>query len=418
MTAVALEALQVLQRVPPETCGALVRHRADGSMAGAVLAERGRVCWVVSEGEPRRLPEVIARESGAVTSTQVWEVANECRRAGAPLGETLLARGLVSRPGLHRALLSHSCESLERLLREADMPWHWIEHAGYGYDAMLSFSPLEVVAGLQAIAAPARAAHAHARLAQLVAPGTCAVALERARGTPPLAQLGCEALSLGALADLTAQAAAAASLGPAAGIDVQIADLGGRAAALWLEDDLVLAVLTEGPLAMQRLLAQVAPPAVEAEAEASRAAASPPSSGEPARSPGWPRSLRAPRIPMATPHSVLEPLREAEGFLGACLLDADAGAMLAAVEVGAGPSLELAATGNIEIVRAKRRTMRALQLTEPIEDILITLGSQYHLLRPLAARPSLFLYLALDRSRANLALARYLLAAAAKDAAL
>ncbi len=44
-----------------------------------------------------------------------------------------------------------------------------------------------------------------------------------------------------------------------------------------------------------------------------------------------------------------------------------------------------------------------------IEDILITLGRQYHLIMPLSSRAGagLFLYLALDKTRGNLALARH-----------
>ncbi|MFB7114141.1 hypothetical protein [Streptomyces sp. NPDC056190] len=65
-------------------------------------------------------------------------------------------------------------------------------------------------------------------------------------------------------------------------------------------------------------------------------------------------------------------------------------------------------TGNTEVVRAKTRTLAALGMNDSIEDILITLGEQHHLIRPLTSSGgSLFLYLALDRSRGNLALARH-----------
>jgi hypothetical protein len=56
------------------------------------------------------------------------------------------------------------------------------------------------------------------------------------------------------------------------------------------------------------------------------------------------------------------------------------------------------------------RAMASLSLDDVIEDVLITLGKQYHLLRPMAnvdGGQNLFLYLAPDRSKANLALARH-----------
>lgn len=56
------------------------------------------------------------------------------------------------------------------------------------------------------------------------------------------------------------------------------------------------------------------------------------------------------------------------------------------------------------------RTMQSLNMNDTIEDILITLTKQHHLIRLLDnadGSHQLFLYLALDRTKANLALARH-----------
>lgn len=118
---------------------------------------------------------------------------------------------------------------------------------------------------------------------------------------------------------------------------------------------------------------------------------------------------------MATAKEALTKLTDVDGFIGACIVDSSSGMMLGAVGGGAAMNLELAAAGNTEVVRAKRNTMKALNFTDPIEDMLITLARQYHLIRPLASNPTLFMYLALDRSRANLALARHMLTSAERD---
>jgi predicted regulator of Ras-like GTPase activity (Roadblock/LC7/MglB family) len=99
------------------------------------------------------------------------------------------------------------------------------------------------------------------------------------------------------------------------------------------------------------------------------------------------------------------PLIEQPGFIGACVVDSTTG-MVLAIEGGGRLDLELAAAGNTEVVRAKRRTIASLNLKDRIEDILISLHGQYHLIRPLESNDSIFLYVALDRKVANLALAR------------
>lgn len=99
-----------------------------------------------------------------------------------------------------------------------------------------------------------------------------------------------------------------------------------------------------------------------------------------------------------------------EGALGAALVDWESGMPLGTLGGGKYLDLELAGAGNTEVVRAKMRTMQSLNLNDTIEDILITLGKQYHLIRLMSnadGTHNLFLYLALDRSKANLALARH-----------
>jgi hypothetical protein len=69
-------------------------------------------------------------------------------------------------------------------------------------------------------------------------------------------------------------------------------------------------------------------------------------------------------------------------------------------------NLELAVAGNTEVIRAKMRVAESLKFTDRIEEILIILETQYHLMRMLKTINGLFFYLALDREKGNLALAR------------
>ncbi|MEO8672565.1 MAG: roadblock/LC7 domain-containing protein [Tahibacter sp.] len=101
----------------------------------------------------------------------------------------------------------------------------------------------------------------------------------------------------------------------------------------------------------------------------------------------------------------LEALRQIDGYMASALVDGDSGMPMA--KDGSGVDLDIAGPGNAEVIKAKRKVAAALKLNDAIEDILITLSKQYHILRPLESNHKAFLYLVLDRTKANLAMARH-----------
>lgn len=107
---------------------------------------------------------------------------------------------------------------------------------------------------------------------------------------------------------------------------------------------------------------------------------------------------------MANIKQSMDDLMTCDGALCAALVDSSSGMILG--QIGSGVDLEVAAAGNTEVVRAKLRTMRDLGLNDTIEDMLITLGKQYHIIRPMQKKEGLFVYLVLDKTKSNLAMAR------------
>jgi hypothetical protein len=110
--------------------------------------------------------------------------------------------------------------------------------------------------------------------------------------------------------------------------------------------------------------------------------------------------------------TAIERAMEVDGCLGAALVDFESGLCLG---VAGNPpfDLELAAAGKTEVVRATKTIRDKLGLKDKIDDILITMTGQYHMIRMVGT--SMFLYMALDRRRSNLALARKELATIDRD---
>lgn len=93
-------------------------------------------------------------------------------------------------------------------------------------------------------------------------------------------------------------------------------------------------------------------------------------------------------------------------LLAVAIVDVQSGMALASHSNSASLNPETAAAYNTEVVRQKQKAMSALKLSdETIDDILITLTNQIHLLK-LVNGGKKFIYLAVNSRDTNLAIAR------------
>ena len=104
------------------------------------------------------------------------------------------------------------------------------------------------------------------------------------------------------------------------------------------------------------------------------------------------------------------------GFIAVSVTEVKSG--VSYVSASADPNLDpnLASAYNLEVVKAKMSALRILGLEdkEKIEDILITLTNQIHVI-DLAPNGNYFVFLVVDSSKANLGITRSLLARYKKD---
>ncbi len=92
------------------------------------------------------------------------------------------------------------------------------------------------------------------------------------------------------------------------------------------------------------------------------------------------------------------------GFIAASLVDLESGMTLGARSVRPDFDLTAASAYNSEMVKQKLKIMKALKLDTTLEDMILTLGDQIHLIRLIS--PTSFIYLAADRAQSNLAIVR------------
>lgn len=92
------------------------------------------------------------------------------------------------------------------------------------------------------------------------------------------------------------------------------------------------------------------------------------------------------------------------GFIAASLVDLDSGMTLGLKSMRPDFDLAAASAYNSEMVKQKLKIMKSLNLKTTLEDMLLTLGDQIHLIK--LVTPTTFVYLAADKSNTNLAIVR------------
>jgi len=107
---------------------------------------------------------------------------------------------------------------------------------------------------------------------------------------------------------------------------------------------------------------------------------------------------------MASAEEVVKELMMIDGAIAAIIADSDSGLVMASQSKGF--DVDTAAAGNTRVVLAKRDTMRMLKLDDNIEDMLITLNKQLHLIAPWKQNDAIFAYLVVDKAGTNLGMAR------------
>jgi hypothetical protein len=96
---------------------------------------------------------------------------------------------------------------------------------------------------------------------------------------------------------------------------------------------------------------------------------------------------------------------DVNGVIATAVVDLESGMTLAAKTNRPEFDLAVASAYNSELVKQKMKIMKALNLKSSLEDMLLTLTDQFHLIKFLPGGTS-FLYLAADRSGTNLAILR------------
>jgi hypothetical protein len=195
--------LRGIDALPRGASGAL-SFTAFDSHQGTILVEDRRVCWAVASDMEHRLTGLLRAQRETPLSLDDFErVYQECHHKQMPLGETLVARGLVSSDGLKSALRQHTAEAIGRISAAAPLNLTWTSNRTKRYDAEFTFTPSELLCCIGALGLEFEAEQAEVKLREVTPERSIGLAfLAGERHTLPLAQISAESWSCQSLLDL------------------------------------------------------------------------------------------------------------------------------------------------------------------------------------------------------------------------
>jgi len=240
-----------------------------------VLVENNAVCWATSPQMKQRLTDLLRSVAEPPTPrARLEELYAECRTSGKPLGEQLVASGLVTASGLRASLKQHNAEALALIALNGGEPREFVPHKRSRYDARFTFSTTELLARMAEQRYAAEGRVAREVLSTRLEPGTPALVLKREPGAAsalPLALRGCERLRL---QDATALARwSQESLDVCGAVDAATRVVSGtlleeQTALAWYEEGLVFVALCDSRLRLARCLSRLQPhPATTSQVE-------------------------------------------------------------------------------------------------------------------------------------------------------
>lgn len=226
---------------------------------GRVMLERGRVCWAVAHSMHRRLTDILRHQSDPPLESRVVEsVYLRCRVEEIPLGEALVASGIVSPHGLRSALRQHNAEAIA-VLSTVPSERTFRDHGVVRYNARFTFSTVELLASIGALTAVDAARLARTRLKQVLSGRACGVAFLRHSGARvlPIGAVDADRLGVRGLSELGQWVSGVLDLSEALTRSARLVattHTSGCAAVAWLEDYVAYAVLCEDRTGVARTI--------------------------------------------------------------------------------------------------------------------------------------------------------------------